>query len=331
MPLLIEAEVTKAGCHSCHPPGHQSTPLVPPGRVARQSVTLPPGQATQRPSAGRQGVSMGPVTSKVPFQASWLNVPRGDRVAALSAEPDPARRGYQPRHGPRSHATPPAMVNAGHQEEEVEVDDVPPVLWWHTSGGRGRTQQRQQRQQRHRRQRYFNRDDKQGRQERKKDLREQDPCGSPQCGQPGEARWRCHNWRSQQQQQRAKPLRRDQAGGQHKMPFWNVRKHCRVTTLHRPAAMLREASTRLRPMNMAGYCLPGMCAPHNTSQYIMDQHTYTWRNEEEEAAAKSGESGNYSSVGEDFLLTVPLPSTAQEDEGILTEVEEESTQPAHRG
>lgn len=97
------------------------------------------------------------------------------------------------------------------------------------------------------------------------------------------------------------------------MLFWNVKKHRRVKTSHVPVAMLREASTRLRPMNMAGYCLPGMCAPHNTSQYIMDQHTYTWRNEEEEAAAKSGESSNYSTVGEDFLLAVPLPSTAQED------------------
>lgn len=122
------------------------------------------------------------------------------------------------------------------------------------------------------------------------------------------------------------------------MPFWNVRKHRWVKTSHVPVAMLREASTRLRPMNMAGHCLPGMCAPHNTSQYIMDQHTYTWRNEEEEAAAKSGETGNYSTVGEDFLPTVPLPSTAQEDEGCGKEEEEEknteeeeTTQPAHQG
>lgn len=96
--------------------------------------------------------------------------------------------------------------------------------------------------------------------------------------------------------------------------------------------MLEEASVRLRPMNMEGSCLPGMCAPHNTSQYIMDQHEYPWKNEEEAAAAMSGGSSNYSAVGEDFPLVVPLPSTSQEDEGTSAEEEEEeSTQPAWQG
>ena len=100
-------------------------------------------------------------------------------------------------------------------------------------------------------------------------------------------------------------------------------------SLHILAVTLREASMHLRPMNMAGYCLPGMCAPHNTSQYIMDQHQYTQRNEEE-AAAMSGGSGNYRTAGENFPLMAPLSSMAQEDEGTLTEEEEESTQPVHQ-
>lgn len=46
----------------------------------------------------------------------------------------------------------------------------------------------------------------------------------------------------------------------------------------------------------------------------------------------SGGSSNYSAVGEDFPLVVPLPSTSQEDEGTSAEEEEEeSTQPAWQG
>ncbi|PKU46731.1 alpha beta-gliadin a-iv-like [Limosa lapponica baueri] len=103
------------------------------------------------------------------------------------------------------------------------------------------------------------------------------------------------------------------------MLFWNMKKRCWVTTSYLPAAMLQQASMHLHPMNMAGFCLPGMRVPHNTSQYIMDQHEFPWKNKQEVVVAMSRGSGNYSTKGEDFLLTV------QEDEGIYTEAEEEES------
>lgn len=108
---------------------------------------------------------------------------------------------------------------------------------------------------------------------------------------------------------------RQQVHGQEAELFWNVKKCCWVTTLHVPAATLREARVRLRPMNMAGYCLPGMCTPHNTSQYIMDQHEDTWGNKEEEATFR--ESCNYSSATEDFPLMDPVLSTPRRTNGHL--------------
>lgn len=85
-------------------------------------------------------------------------------------------------------------------------------------------------------------------------------------------------------------------------------------------------------MNMAGYCLPGMCAPHNTSQYIMDQHLDTWKNEQEEAVAMSRENSIDSIMDENISLTAPLPSIAQNEGDISTEEEneeEESMQLTH--
>ncbi|GAB0176542.1 hypothetical protein GRJ2_000119400 [Grus japonensis] len=291
---------------------------------------------------------MGRASYKASFHVSQLNIPYGDRDATLAAEPDPSRRDHH-WHSPSSHATSLAMVNPGQQEEawqggssgnrqgqqqQVQADDVPHLLQWHNRAGRGR---RQQQQQQHRRRQYFNRESQLGQQEKEKDLVEQDARASSSNAfrkkggqhrssaheQPREARWRGHNWRRNRRRQRIQPFRQDQVGGQEKVLFWNVKKHCWVTTLHMPTATLREASVCLRPMNMAGYCLPGMCTPHNTSQYIMDQHNNTWRNEEEAAAAKSRGSGNYSTAAEDFPLMALLCSTAQENEGTSTEEEEE--------
>lgn len=108
---------------------------------------------------------------------------------------------------------------------------------------------------------------------------------------------------------------RQQVCGKEEELFWNVKKCCLVTTLHVPAATLREARVRLRPMNMAGYCLPGMCTPHNTSQYIMDQHEDTWGNKEE--AAMFGESCKYSTAPEDFPLMDSVLSTLGRTNGHL--------------
>lgn len=58
-------------------------------------------------------------------------------------------------------------------------------------------------------------------------------------------------------------------------------------------------------MNMAGYFQSGMCAPHNTSQYIINQHEYACRIEEKEPEEVSEGSVNHSTVDGDFPLTDP--------------------------
>lgn len=315
------------------------------GKAVCHFTPRPPQVKTLRWTAGCH--SMGRASYKTPSQAFQLNIPHGGRDAALAAEPDPSSRDH-PQHSPPSHATPPAVVNPGQHEkaqqgegsgnrqekqQQVQADDMPCLLQWRKRAARSR---RQQHWQQHRGKQYFNRGNELGQQEREKDLTEQDPCASSSngCGrqggqrrspvhgtqreQPGEACWQGHDWRrDQQQQQRTEPLHQDQAVGQsgssqEERLFWNVKKHCWVMNLHMLAATLREASVCLRPMNMAGYCLPGMCTPHNTSQYIMDQHEYTWRNEEEVAASMSRGSSNYSTAAEDFPLMVPFPSMARE-------------------
>lgn len=115
-------------------------------------------------------------------------------------------------------------------------------------------------------------------------------------------------------------------------PLWNVKKHCWADRSHVPPELLQEITRYFRPMNMAGYCLPGMCAPHNTSQYIMDQHLDTWKNEQEEAVAMSRENSIDSIMDENISLTAPLPSIAQNEGDISTEEEneeEESMQLTH--
>lgn len=65
-----------------------------------------------------------------------------------------------------------------------------------------------------------------------------------------------------------------------------------------------------------------MCAPHNTSQYIIDQHLDTWKNEQEEAVAMSREN-SIDSVMHENSLTAPLPSIAQNEGDISTKEEED--------
>lgn len=303
---------------------------------------------------------MGRASYKAPSQASQVKIRRGVRDDALAAKRHPSRRRGHPWYRPPRHTTLLAAFHVGQHEEvrqaegrgnrrrrrrQAQVRYAPRFLRWHKRAVRGRNRWKQQQR---RRKWYFKRDYKLGQQEREKYLMGQCPGASfsnvcrrqrcqrrfpgngPQREQPGKAGWQVHCWRSNQrrQQQRTKPFHQHQAGGQRdggqeEGLFWNTKKRCWVTTSYLTAEMRQEASMRLRSMNMAGLCSPGMCAPHNTTQYIMDQHEFPWRNEEEAAAAMSGGSGNYSSADEDFPLTV------QEDEGTSTEEEEEeSTQPA---
>lgn len=105
-------------------------------------------------------------------------------------------------------------------------------------------------------------------------------------------------------------------------PLWNVKKHCWADRSHVLPELLQEMTRYLRPMNMAGYCLLGMCAPHNTSQYIMDQHLDTWKNKQEEAVAMSREN-SIDSIMDENSLTAPLPSIVQNEGDISTKEEED--------
>ncbi|XP_027751168.1 uncharacterized protein LOC114063223 [Empidonax traillii] len=263
----------------------------------------------RRASLGLQGASMGRAGYKAPSQASKLSTLHGVRATAITAGPGLSRRGDPPQHSPPRSAMPLAAITPGQhkkvwqgegrgkrQRQWQQADDMLIMLLCSNRAGRGR---RRQQQWKHRGRRHVSRDNEQGQQERKKGLMEQDPSASfsnvsgsqgdqrrapvhrPQWKQPGKAQWWSHNWRKnwkqQQQSQCNEPTHQDQAGGQsssgqRRALFWNAKKRCWVPTLRVPAATWREARVRLRPMNMAGHRPPGMCTPHNTSQYIMDQH-----------------------------------------------------------
>ncbi|XP_010006359.1 PREDICTED: alpha/beta-gliadin A-IV-like [Chaetura pelagica] len=333
------------------PPCHKRVPLVPPGRVARQSVTLPPDHPRRRPFVGQQGVSM---AWTPPFSQSFQpNNPDGDRDAASASEPDPSRREDHFWHREPSQATPPATVNPRQQEEarqgegsgnslvqqqqQVRAEDLLHLV--QEFNGAAWLRKKKQRMKK----KYFNKENKLGQQGRE-DLTEQYPCAPSssgfrrKSGQQGQRRSPVHGTRKQhrrarrrrrdrrrsQQQRRTEPLHQDQAGGQSSSGqdeglLWNVKKCCWAKISQVPEEILQEASRRLRPMNMAGYCLPGMCTPHHTRA----PNQYTWRNEEESVAVISGGSCNYSTAAEDFLLVDPLPSMVQKDEFTSTEEEEE--------
>ncbi|XP_017935756.1 uncharacterized protein LOC108641009 [Manacus vitellinus] len=265
----------------------------------------------RRASLGQQGVSMGRARHKAPSQASKLNTPYGARGTASAAGPGLSRREDYPQHSPPRSAMPLAAVTPGQhkkawrgegrgkrqrQWQQVQADDMLIMLLCSNRAGRGT---RRQEQWKLRGRMHVNRDNEQGQQEREKDLMEQDPCASssngcgsqggqhrvpvhrPQWKRPEKAHWWSHsrrrNWKQQQQLQCTEPSHQDQAGGQSSsgqkgVLFWNAKKRCWVPTLRVPAATWREARARLRPMNVAGHRPPGMCTPHNTSQYIMDQH-----------------------------------------------------------
>ncbi|CAN8211272.1 unnamed protein product [Coccothraustes coccothraustes] len=210
------------------------------------------------------------------------------------------------------------------QGHQVQTKDMLIVLLYSNRADRGR---RQQLEWKHRSRRHVNGDSQRGQQKRVKDLMEQNPCASssngcerqggqhsspvhgPQQKQPGEAQWQGHkcsrNWK-QQPLQCTEPLHQDQAGEQSGSDekselLWNAKKRCWITTSHLPAAIQREARVRLRPMNLAGYRLPGMCTPHNTNQYFMGHCEYI---DKREAAVVevSGEVSDCSTEDEDFPL-----------------------------
>lgn len=291
------------------------------GNAFRHFITLLPGYSRWRPSTRFQSVSMDQTSYKASFH---LNTPKKNKNADLAADPDPSRKGYHPWQRSCSCAIQFAIGKCwpcekvqqdeaigNRQGQQQKLDKLLHLRWCYKEVGRGR------RQWQCREECFFNRY-----------LTEQDPSASfsngcrrrggkckapvhgPQREQPREACWQDHNLRRNQQQQGTELLLQDQAdeqsgSGQEKMLYWNVRKHCWVNTLHMPAAMLREARERLRPMNMAGYLQSGMCAPHNTSNYIIDQHEYTWRIEEKEPEETPEGSANHSTVDGDFPLIDP--------------------------
>lgn len=92
---------------------------------------------------------------------------------------------------------------------------------------------------------------------------------------------------------------------------------------HVPLYLLQEVRKYFHPKNTARYCPPGMRAPHNTTQYVMEQHQDAWENETEEAVAMNRGNGINSTMNENVSLTDFLPSMAQEDYNTSTEEEEE--------
>lgn len=91
---------------------------------------------------------------------------------------------------------------------------------------------------------------------------------------------------------------------------------------HVPLTLLQETDKYFHPMNTARHCPPGMRAPHNTTQYIMEQHQDAWENEKDEAVAMNGGNGINSAMDENVSLTDFHPSMAQEDYNTSTEEEE---------
>lgn len=65
-----------------------------------------------------------------------------------------------------------------------------------------------------------------------------------------------------------------------------------------------------------------MRAPHNTTQYIMEQHQDAWENEKDEAVAMNGGNVTNNAMDENVSLTDFLPSMDQEDYNTSTEEEE---------
>lgn len=283
---------------------------------------------------------------KAPSQACQVNTCHGAKGAAIAAGPGRSWRGNQPQHGAPSRAMLLAAVAAGlrkkarqdegkdkrpRQWQQVQADNTLVMLLCSNRASRGRTQQQEWK---HRGRRHVNREDQRGQQEREKDLMEQDPCASSSngCGrqggqhrgpvhgqldkEPGKAQWQGHSWRGNwklQPLQHTEPLHQGQAGvqsgsGQKRELLWNAKKRCWITASRLPAALRREARTRLRPMNMAGYRLPGMCTPHPTSQYLVGQHDYMQIDEREAAVEVSGEVSNCSTEGEDFPSHGHFPS-----------------------
>lgn len=282
---------------------------------------------------------------RAPSQACQVNTPPG----AIAAGPGRSWRENQARHSLPSRALLLAAVTAGQrmkaqqgedrdkrprQCQQVQARDMLIVLLCSNRSGRGR---RQQQEWKHRGGKLVNGDNQRGQQKREKDLMEQDPgasssngCerqggqhGTPAHGlqqkQPGKAQWQSHdcirNW-EQQPLQCTEPLHQDQAGeqsgsDQKKELLWNAKKRCWITTSHLPTAIWQEARARLRPMNLAGYRLPGMCTPHNTNQYFMGRHDYMKIDESKAAMEECGEDSDCSTENEDFPLMAAFPSTDQ--------------------
>lgn len=300
---------------------------------------------TQRASAGQQGVRMERARYEAPSQACQVNTPHG----AIAAGPGRSWRENQAQHSPSGRALLLAAVTAGQHKkaqrgekrdkrprqcQQVQAEDMLIVLLCSNRAGRCR---RQQQEWKHRGRMRVDGDGRQGQQKREKNLMEQDPCASssngyerqggqhsspvhgPQQKQPGNAQWQDHkcsrNW-EQQPLQCTEPLHQDQAGeqsgsDQKKELLWNAKKRCWITTSHLPAAIWQEARRRLRPMNLGGYRLPGMCTPHNTNQYFMGRHEYMRIDENEEAMEVYGEGSDCSTEDEDFPLMAAFPSTDQ--------------------
>ncbi|RMC03459.1 hypothetical protein DUI87_20658 [Hirundo rustica rustica] len=218
------------------------------------------------------------------------------------------------------------------QGQQVQARDMLIVLLCSNRAGRG-----QQQKWKHRGRRHVNGDNQRGQQKREKDLMEQDPRASssngcerhggqrsspvhgPQQKRPGKAQWQGHdcsrNW-EQQPLQRTKPLHQDQAGeqsgsDQKRELLWNAKKRSWITVSHLPATIWQEARTRLRPMNLAGYRLPGMCTPHNTNQFFMGHREYMRIDENEVAVEIPGEDSDCSTEDEDLPLMATSPSTDQ--------------------
>lgn len=308
---------------------------------------------TRRACAGQQGVSMVRARCKAPSRACQVNTPHGAITAG------PGRSWRENQHSSPSRAMLLAAVTAGQRNkaqqgqdkdkrprqcQQVQARDMLIVLLCSNRAGR-----RQQQEWKHRGSRHVNGDDQR---KREKDLMEQEPCASssngcerqggqpsrpvrgPQQKQPGKAQWQDHNcsrnWKHQPPQC-TEPLHQDQAGEQSGSDqktelLWNAKKRRWITTSQLPAAIQKEARTRLRPMNLAGYRLPGMCTPHKNDRYYMSYHQYRNMDKNEAAGEVSREDTDCSTEDEDFALMDDFPST----DSTSAEEEEESTQNARQ-
>lgn len=77
-----------------------------------------------------------------------------------------------------------------------------------------------------------------------------------------------------------------QSWRKHQTKYWRIKQYCWVPKFHVPASMRAVVARLLRPMNLWGWRAPGMRAPRNTTQFIMNQVYQDMQQQEKEAAAK---------------------------------------------